>query len=127
MSNKPSARRIVMSKSVARQWLEKQANPEFRIKVFNPNAKNYPSVLRSFRDGKLKLAGVEPVPDLDGGCPHTNRELLHLQRADQRSVRTSLVVHHRRQPGWDLWSSQHPLTVGGALQHDDPASWGSAR
>jgi hypothetical protein len=58
------AKRIVMSKSVARQWLLKSAHAEFRIRVFNPAAKDYPSVLRSFRDGKLKLAGVTPVPDL---------------------------------------------------------------
>jgi len=66
MSNKPSARRVVMTKKVARQWLLKKANPEYRFRVFNPLAKDYPSVLRSFRDGKLKLANgdVAPIPDL---------------------------------------------------------------
>ena len=53
-----------MSKSVARQWLLKKAKPEYRFRVFNPLAKDYPSVLRSFRDGKLKLGSVEPLPDL---------------------------------------------------------------
>jgi hypothetical protein len=66
MSKKPSARRVVMSKSVARQWLLKKAKPEYRFRVFNPLAKDYPSVLRSFRDGKLKLGNgdVKPIPDL---------------------------------------------------------------
>ena len=64
MSEKPSARRVVMTKKVARQWLLAQAKPEYRFRVFNPNAKDYPSVLRSFRDGKLRLASVEPLPDL---------------------------------------------------------------
>jgi len=64
MTDRPSARRIVMSKSVARQWLIKQARPEYRIKVFNPNARDYPSVLRAFRDERLRMAGVSPLPDL---------------------------------------------------------------
>jgi len=64
MSNKPSARRVVMSKSVARQWLLKKAKPEYRFRVFNPLGKDYPSVLRSFRDGRLKMGSVKPIPDL---------------------------------------------------------------
>jgi hypothetical protein len=68
MSEKPSARRVIMTKKVARQWLLAQASPEYRFRVFNPNAKDYPSVLRSFRDGKLKLGSgdseVQPIPDL---------------------------------------------------------------
>lgn len=58
------AKRIIMSKSVARQWLLKSARPEYRFRVFNPAAKDYPSVLRAFRDSKTKLAGVNPLPDL---------------------------------------------------------------
>ena len=53
-----------MSRQVARTWLLKSASPEYRFRVFNPNAKDYASVLRSFRDGKAKMAGVEPLPDL---------------------------------------------------------------
>jgi len=64
MSSKPSARRVVMTKKVARQWLLKQARPEYRFRVFNPNAKDYPSILRSFRDGKIAMEEVHPLPDL---------------------------------------------------------------
>jgi hypothetical protein len=64
MSKKPSARRVVMTKKVARQWLLKLAKPEYRFRVFNPNAKDYPSVLRSFRDGKIAMNNVAPLPDL---------------------------------------------------------------
>ena len=69
-----------MSKTVARQWLEKQANPEFRIKVFNPNA-------------KLKLAGVEPVPDLGikedfGG--------FYVWSSDQKAMQTLQKFFERR-------------------------------
>jgi hypothetical protein len=93
MSNKPSARRVVMSKSVARKWLEKQATPEYRVRVFNPNAKDYPSVLRSFRDGRLKLAGVLPIPDLGikedfGG--------FYVWSSDQDSLKTLQEFFERR-------------------------------
>ena len=64
MGDKPSVRRVVMSKQLARSWLLRQAKPEYRIRVFNPNAKDFPSLLRSFRDQKIRLAGVEPLPDL---------------------------------------------------------------
>jgi hypothetical protein len=68
MSEKLSARRVVMSKAVSCAWLHKQARPEYRFRVFNPQAKDYPSVLRSFRDGKLKLKlgseNIPPVSDL---------------------------------------------------------------
>jgi hypothetical protein len=64
MSKKPSARRVVMTKKVARQWLLKLAKPEYRFRVFNPNAKDYASVLRSFRDGKVAMTNVAPLPDL---------------------------------------------------------------
>jgi hypothetical protein len=62
-TKKPSVRRVVMSKAVARSWLQKKARPEYRFRVFNPQAKDYPSVLRSFRDGKLALkVGSEKIP-----------------------------------------------------------------
>jgi hypothetical protein len=64
MSDPSPARRVVMSRKIARQWLLQQAKPEYRFRVFNPNAKDYPSVLRSFRDGKLKVGSVSPIPDL---------------------------------------------------------------
>lgn len=64
MAEKPSVRRVVMTKSVARRWLLKQATPEYRFRVFNPAAKDYPSVLRSFRDGKVAMQDVAPLPDL---------------------------------------------------------------
>lgn len=53
-----------MTKKVARQWILKQASPEYRFRVFNPAAKDYASVLRSFRDGKIAMTDVDPLPDL---------------------------------------------------------------
>lgn len=58
------ARRVVMSKEVASRWLLAQAQPEYRFRVFNPQGKDYPGLLRAFRDGKAKIAGVEMIPDL---------------------------------------------------------------
>lgn len=59
-----TAKRVVMTKAVARAWLLKHARPEYRFHVLNPNAKDYPSLLRAHRDGRLKMGGVQPLPDL---------------------------------------------------------------
>lgn len=60
----PSSKRVVMTKEVATKWLLKQARPEYRFRVFNPHAKDYPGLLRAFRDGKAKIANVKPINDL---------------------------------------------------------------
>jgi hypothetical protein len=82
---KSSAKRVVMTKKVAREWLENRSQAEYRFRVFNPQAKDYCSVLRSFRDAKLKLANVEQIPDLgikeDFGC-------FYLWSSDQSSLNT---------------------------------------
>jgi hypothetical protein len=56
-----------MAKALAKRWVEENAHPEFRLKVYRSAAKelkNLPGLLRSFRDGKLKIAGIDPIEDL---------------------------------------------------------------
>ena len=64
--SKPSEKRIVMAKEVARRYLEARAHPEFRFSVlYGAKAvKNVFGLLRSFRDGKIAMEGVKPLPDL---------------------------------------------------------------
>jgi len=93
MTKNPSACRVVMSKEVARNWLQKQARPEYRIRVFNPAGKDYPSVLRSFRDGKLKLAGVVPLPDL--GIKE-EADSFYVWSSDQSSMKTLQEFFRKR-------------------------------
>lgn len=65
MGTKPSERRVVMTKKVAQEWLLKRAAPEYRFRVYhNADATPYINLLRSFRDNKFKLAGVEQISDL---------------------------------------------------------------
>lgn len=65
MASKPSERRVVMAKNVAREWLESRATPEFRFRVYhNQDLGPYANLLRSFRDNRFKLAGVSKIPDL---------------------------------------------------------------
>jgi len=65
MEKKPSERRIIMAKKLARDWLLKRARPEYRFRVYhNQDSAPYVSLLRSFRDGRFKLAGVAELPDL---------------------------------------------------------------
>ena len=57
-------KRIIMVRKVAAKWLLTNGNLEFRIRIYNPIRRDYPSLLRSFRDKKIKLAKTDPIPDL---------------------------------------------------------------
>lgn len=55
-----------MARKVAARWVHRIAKAEFRIRIFYgaQEYRNLPNLLRSFRDGKTKIAGVHPIPDL---------------------------------------------------------------
>ena len=59
-------RRVIMAKDVASTWLSKRAKAEYRLTVYHGarEVRNLPGLIRSFRDDKLKMAGVAPLPDL---------------------------------------------------------------
>lgn len=63
-----SERKVVMAKKVARKYLESLGNPEYRVTVYSSfdSIKNLPSLMRSFRDGKIRMSGLdlEPIRDL---------------------------------------------------------------
>ena len=67
MSSKPSERRVVLARGVAQRWLESQARPEYRLKVFyagHHDGRGFGNLLRMFRDGHLKVGNIEPIKDL---------------------------------------------------------------
>jgi hypothetical protein len=55
-----------MAKSVARRWLEAHTSPEYRMKVYYgaQEIRGLPALIRSFRDGKIKIGTIEPIRDL---------------------------------------------------------------
>lgn len=62
-----SVKRILMAKKVAKSWLLQNVQPHYRIVAYlsiDDSSKNIPSLLQGFRNGKLKLASVPPIPDL---------------------------------------------------------------
>ncbi len=62
-----STHRVAMAKRIALQWLRDNASPEYRLAIYRGSAKaslNLPGLLKSFRDGKLKIAGLGSIPDL---------------------------------------------------------------
>jgi len=63
---KPIERRVIMAKTVASRWLENRVREEHRLTILGcaKAVNNLPNLLRSFRDGKVAMAGVEPLPDL---------------------------------------------------------------
>ena len=63
----PSERRVVMAKLVARKWLTKNATVEYRLTAYHSDQrmlKALPSLLRSFRDGRIKLGSLQTIADL---------------------------------------------------------------
>lgn len=66
MKRTPSERRIVMARSLAKQWLTSRTHPEHQFTVYYiaKDTKGIPNLLRSFRDAKLKIGSVEPIRDL---------------------------------------------------------------
>ena len=64
--SKPSHRRVAMAKRLARRWIKANVRPEYRITVYmGPKGlRNLPGLLRSFRDGKIKVGSVDPVRNL---------------------------------------------------------------
>lgn len=66
--SKPCKKRVVMAKGVAERWLKSHSAPEYRITVYESGTskpiRNITNLLRSFRDGKARIAGVGTIPDL---------------------------------------------------------------
>jgi hypothetical protein len=55
-----------MAGRVAKRWLTANLRDEHRLTVYQSGkgVKNLPGMLRSFRDGKLKIGSVDPIRDL---------------------------------------------------------------
>lgn len=58
--------RNAMAKILARKWLEANSSPEYRLTVLaeTGTVKSLPSLLRAFRDNKVRIASVPMIPDL---------------------------------------------------------------
>jgi len=59
-------KRIVMAKRVASQWVKKEAHAEYRMRIYYgaKEIKNLPNLLRSFRDTRVAIQGLVPLPDM---------------------------------------------------------------
>lgn len=59
-------KRVVMTKTVARRWVARVAHAEYRFKILlgSQEQKGLPGLLRSFRDRRIAMSGVGPLPDL---------------------------------------------------------------
>lgn len=67
LMNTPCERRVVMAKLVSRMWLTKNATVEYRFTAYHSDPKllrALPSLLRSYRDERVKLATLQPIADL---------------------------------------------------------------
>ena len=65
-SDKKSETHVVMARTVAARWVRRVAKVEYRVRILfgSKDLRNLPNLLRSFRDGKVKIAGLPSIPDL---------------------------------------------------------------
>jgi hypothetical protein len=61
---KPSVQRVLMSRELARRWLTSRSRAEHRLRIFGSQVRNFPGLLRSIRDDRVRIAGVQPISDL---------------------------------------------------------------
>lgn len=54
---------IVMARKLAGQWIDEHSREEYRFNIM-ASPRYFGGILRSFRDGRLKLSKVLPLPDL---------------------------------------------------------------
>jgi len=66
MPKRSSEKRVLMTKRVAAKWLRAVSFPEYRVRVLYGahEIRNLPSLLHSFRDGKVVMQDVPRVADL---------------------------------------------------------------
>ena len=59
-------RRVIMARNIARRWIAATAKAEYRLRVLYgaKEYKNLPNLLRAFRNGKVAMVGIKPIPDL---------------------------------------------------------------
>lgn len=76
--------RVIMAKTIAKSWLETNTKREYRMKVLNITRSDFPNLLRSARDKKIKLTGVDLFPDL--GVQEDNENLV-VWTSDLESLR----------------------------------------
>lgn len=57
--------KIIMMYDVASEWVTKNSCPEYRVTIFvGHDKKKMISLLKSFRDGRISLGGIDPLNDL---------------------------------------------------------------
>lgn len=88
MNKRGSTKKVVMAHAVAQRWLANQARPEYRMTIYGTTAvKGFPSLLRSFRDGKRPLIGSRLSPIRDLGI-REGFDSVEVWSGDRSSLRT---------------------------------------
>ena len=66
MTKTASEQRVVMARLVAKRWIEARTHSEYRLTVYygSREIRGLPGLLRSWRDAKIKIGGMTPIPDL---------------------------------------------------------------
>ena len=103
--NKPCNKRIVMAKKVAKRWLSESSTPMYKMTVYetcsSKPVRMLSGLLRSFRDGRLVMAGVGSIPDLG------------VSDGDSAGTITLWSANHEALLTLDAWLSKHGYSTTG--------------
>jgi len=94
-----------MAKKVAQRWLTEASQPMYRMTVYESGASRpvrmLSGLLRSFRDGRLVMAGVGSIPDLG------------VSDGDSAGSITIWTSNHAALLTLDEWLAKHGYTTTG--------------
>ena len=81
-----SVTRVLMAKRLATRWVATNATPEHRLVVLAGfgSVQNLPSLMRAFRDSKVRIAGMDPILDLV--VTHQSEKMI-LKSRNKRALR----------------------------------------
>lgn len=80
-----------MAKNLASNWIAENALPEYRMTVYYPSDPSIPNkitrLLKSFRDGKVRISGVDPILDMGMSTHYDYLEVWSKNREGMEKLR----------------------------------------
>ena len=65
MVSRPSVKRVLMARKLAKKWVQAHSDPRYRVTVLcNQDPRQIVSLLSSWRDGRIRFSGLPPITDL---------------------------------------------------------------
>ena len=91
----------MLSRDLARRWLQDKGKAEHRLRIFGSQVRNLPGLLRSLRDSRVRIAGIESLPDLG---IQEGFDIVTVWSSDYRALRSLQAwVEHKGMETSGVW------------------------